>query len=124
VDAIFLDFTKAFDKAPHHRLLLKLAGHGFSSKIKDWKHWIVEWLRGRKKKVCLRGTVLDWLTVLSSVPQGYVLGPLLFLIFINDLEYGVMNWILKFADDMKIFGKISTDMDIVRLQEELDKSLD
>lgn len=45
-----MDFTKAFDKAPHYRLLLKLAGHGFSSKIKDWKHWIVEWLRGRKKK--------------------------------------------------------------------------
>ena len=84
----------------------------------------MEWLRGRKQRVCLRGRVSEWLAVLSGVPQGSVLGPLLFLIFINDLEYGVKNWILKFADDTKIFGKISTDRDTVRLQEDLDKLLD
>jgi len=48
--------------------------------------------------VCLRGTASDWLAILSGVPQGSVLGLLLFLIFINDLDYGIKNWILKFAD--------------------------
>jgi len=90
----------------------------------ELKIWTVEWLRGRKQRVCLRGTVSAWLAVLSGVPQGSVLWPLLFLIFINDLEYGVRNWKLKFADDIKIFGKTSTDRDTVRLQEDLDKSID
>ena len=66
VDVIFLDFAKAFDMVPHQRLSLKLERHGFSNKIKDW---IVEWLRGRKQRVCLRGTMSDWLEVLSGVPQ-------------------------------------------------------
>jgi len=121
VDAIFLDFAKAFDKVPHHRLSLKLISHGFTGEIKDW---IVEWLRGRRQRVCLRGTVSDWLAVLSGVPQGSVLGPLLFLIFINDLDYGIKNWILKFADDTKIFGKISNVTDTVRLQEDLDRLIE
>ena len=64
---------------------------------------------------------MDWLEVLSGVPQGSVLGPLLFLIFINDLHYGISNWILKFADDTKIFGSITSEKDIVSLQKDLDR---
>ena len=75
VAVIFLDFAKAFDKVPHQRLTLKLESHGFRNKIKDW---IVEWLRGRKQRVCLRGTVSDLLEVLGGVPHRSVLGPLLF----------------------------------------------
>jgi len=88
------------------------------NKIKDW---IVEWLRGRKQRVCFRGTMSDWLEVLIGVPQGSVLGPLLLLIFINDLDCGISNWILKFADDTKIFGSITSEKDIVSLQKDLDR---
>jgi len=61
----------------------------------------------------------DWLAVLSGVPHGSVLGPILFLI--NDLDYGIRNWILKFADDTKLFSRITDNMDVVKLQEDLSR---
>jgi len=61
--------------------------------------WITEWLKNRRQRVCVRGITSDWAEVLSGVPQGSVLGPILFLIYISDLEFGIRNWILKFADD-------------------------
>ena len=97
---MFLDFAKAFDKVPHKRLILKMHSHGIQDKILDW---ISEWLKGRKQKVGIRGVLSYWVEVLSGVPQGSVLRPLLFLIYINDLEFGIDYWILKFADDTQIF---------------------
>ena len=98
VDVIFLDFAKAFDKVPHQRLLCKLKAHGIRGKLLNW---ISAWLRNRRQRVCLQGELSGWLDVTSGVPQGSVLGPVLFLIFINDLDNDVRNWILKFADDTK-----------------------
>jgi len=113
-----IDFAKAFDKVSHKRLLLKLKAHGIDVKLNNW---IAEWLRNRTQRVCIRGVMSDWLAVLSGVPQGSVLGPILFLIYINDLDYGIRNWVLKFADDTKSFSRITDNMDVVKLQEDLSK---
>jgi hypothetical protein len=118
VDVIYLDFAKAFDKVPHRRLLEKLKSHGIKGTL--W-NWIKEWLSDRQQRVCLQGHASGWRAVLSGVPQGSVLGPILFLIFINDLDEGIANWILKFSDDTKLYGKIKDQKDRDGLQRDLDR---
>ena len=108
VDIIYLDFQKAFDKVPHQRLILKLKSHGIRISIINW---IEQLLTDRRQRVVVDGEVSNWKTVLSGVPQGSVLGPILFLIYINDLEEGVISKILKFADDTKLFRKIKGNGD-------------
>ena len=97
VDIIYLDFQKAFDKVPHQRLLLKLKAHGIGDGI---IYWIEKWLTDRRQHVVVDG-VSNWKLVLSGVPQGSVLGPLLFLIYINDLDDNKTSNVLKFANDIK-----------------------
>jgi len=70
----------------------------------------------REQRVVIRGSFSSWIAVLSGVPQGSVLRPILFLIYINDLDYGIKNWILKFADDTRIFSRVSDPEDCVSLQ--------
>jgi len=118
VDVMLLDFAKAFDKVPDRRLLLKLQAHGITNKLLDW---IRQWLRCRVRKVGIRGSLSDWIEVLSGFPQDSVLGPILFLVYINDLDCGIDNWILKFAGDTKLFGGMSTKSDGSRLQDDLSK---
>jgi hypothetical protein len=100
LDAIYLDFSKAFDKVPHRRLLRKLEAHGISGKTLKW---VASWLNGRRQKVVLNGKVSSEASVLSGVPQGSVLGPILFIVFLNDIDLVVSSKILKFADDASVF---------------------
>ena len=118
VDIIYLDFQKAFNKVPHQRLLLKLKAHGIGDSITDW---IEQWLTDRRQRVVVDGEVSNWKSVLSGVPQGSVLGPILFLIYINDLDDSITSNVLKFADDTKLFRKVNTDGDKQHLQNDLDR---
>lgn len=118
VDVVYLDFARAFDKVPHRKLLKKLASYGIGGKLLDW---ISDWLYKRRQKVCIKGTQSTWRDVVSGVPQGSVLGPLLFVLFINDLDDGIDNWILKFADDTKLFGIVNSLRDQTGLQTDLDR---
>ena len=80
----------------------QVKSHGMGNSIINW---IEQWLTDRKQRVVVDGEVSSWKSVLSGVPQGSVLGPILFLVYINDLEEGVTGSILKFADDTKLFRK-------------------
>ena len=102
MDVIYLDFQKAFDKVSHQRLILKLKSHGMKNGIINW---IEQWLTDSKQRVVVDGEVSSWKSVLSGVPQGSVVGPIFFFLYINDLEEGVICSILTFADDTKLFRK-------------------
>ena len=117
VDIVFLDIAKAFDKVPHQRLLKKLRKHGIAGKVLGV---IENWLKGRRQWVCIRRRWSSWITVWTGVPQGSVLGPLLFLIFINDLDECIRSHILKFAHDTKVFQELRDVTDCSTLQSDLD----
>ena len=115
-DLIIMDFAKPFDKVPHRRLLHKLNYYG----IRGSTHkWINSWLSGRAQKVVLDGQASDQVPVLSSVPQGSELGPILFLIFINDLPDNIRSSVRLFADDCVLYRNIHSIQDCFILQEDL-----
>jgi len=112
---IYLDFQKAFDTVPHKRLMMKINAMGITG---DEFDWIGDWLNDRQQRVILLGSHSEWIKVKSDVPQGSVLGPVLFLIYINDVADSVRLCakLLQFADDTKIFSVVSTKNDIDELQ--------
>ena len=116
VDVIFLDFQKAFDKLPHKRLLLKLKAHGVRGNVSTW---IAQWLKDREQRVVLNQGYSSWSKVRSGVPQGSVLGPLLFVIFLNDIDSSVVNKLSKFADDTKLYGVVSSQVQVDQLRLDL-----
>ena len=83
--------------------------------------WIENWLSGRQQRVILNGQYSDWKWVLSGVPQGSVLGPLLFVLYINNIDEHIASKILKFADDTKIYLIVQFPNDIETLQSEIGK---
>ena len=116
VDVIYLDFQKAFDKVPHKRLVAKVHAHGIQGSV---HRWIESWLTDREQRVVLSGCASDWSKVTSGVPQGSVLGPLLFLLYINDIDDKVTSMLLKFADDTKLFKAVATMDDVNKLRLDL-----
>ena len=116
IDIVYLDFRKAFDSVPHQRLLKKLKMYGITGKALEW---IGSFLESRTMRVGVRNSFSDWLEVTSGVPQGSVLGPLLFLLYVNDLPQWITTNIRMFADDTKLWHKISTTLDSQLLQNDL-----
>lgn len=115
-DAIFIDFSKAFDTVPHQRLLYKLSKLNIHPSI---IHWIAQFLSNRNQAVHLGQDKSPSLPVISGVPQGSVLGPLLFLIYINDLPLHITSSIRLFADDCVIYRRITKPEESLILQQDL-----
>ena len=114
---LIMDFSKAFDKVPHKRLNYKLNWYGIRG---DTLEWITDFLCSRSQRVVLDGATSDSAPVLSGVPQGTVLGPILFLIYIIDLPDGVVNSTVHlFADDCIIYRPIRCKKDTELLQSDL-----
>ena len=103
VRGVFLDISKAFDKVWHEGLIFKLKQNGISGNLLNL---LCDFLRNRKQRVLLNGQVSDWSDVRAGVPQGSILGPLLFLIYINDLSEGLSSNAKLFADDTSLFSVI------------------
>ena len=117
VDLVYLDFAKAFDTVPYNRLFVKLESLGITGNI---LLWIQNWLDNRRQRVVINNNFSEWGKVSSGVPQGSVLGPVLFLIYINDLENNLISKLNKFADDSKLGKTVNSIEDRVVLQRDLD----
>ena len=116
-DCIYLDLKKAFDKVPHKRLLWKLehiGGLGGGLLL-----WMKDYLVNREMRTTINDVKSEWRKVISGVPQGTVLAPIMFLIYINDMPEKITSYMSLFADDAKLLRKIADDDDCNKLQEDL-----
>ena len=121
VDTFILDFEKAFDTPPHHAhelLKSKLFSYGFGGKTLKW---IDSFLCFRQQRVVVNGVKSDWAPVLSGVPQGIVLDPLLFSLYINDISSDSESEIRLFADDCICYREIKDEEDTMKLQRDVDR---
>ena len=116
---VFCDISKAFDRVWHRGLLLKLQRNGISGSLLAW---LTDYLSNRSQSVLINGQCSAWLSILAGVPQGSVLGPLLFLIFINDITYCVRHCQIRlFADDTSLFIEVDNRQDAaLKIDEDLE----
>ena len=118
--AVFFYYRKAFDTVPHSLLLQKLHGYNVHPLV---LRWLESYLTMRSQYVCVNGSSSDILPVTSGVPQGSVLGPLLFIIYINDISMVPLSVgsMLLYADDSMLYRPICTPDDYIQLQMDIDK---
>ena len=114
---MYLDFAKAFDSVPHGRLLLKLQSYGVNGCLLSW---IRNFVTSRQHSVCVDGIYFTLINVISGVPQGSVLGPALFVCYINDMPESVSSFLFMYADDSKVGRQILCKADCLALQSDLD----
>ena len=119
IDAIYMDFMKAFDKVPYERLPGKIETYGIGGQLLGW---IRSFLTRRKQRVRVGEDSSKWTQATSGIPDGSVLGPNLFVLYINDLPDSIQNnsTTVMFADDTKLFARTDTSKDKEQLQEDLD----
>ena len=118
VDAVYLDFSKAFDKCDHGILLHKIKKLGIKGKLGKW---LQNFLKGRKQAVIVDRIRSEWSKIVSGIPQGSVLGPILFLIYISDIGEDLSAKALVYVDDTKIKQRVNNEEDVENLQKELEK---
>ncbi|KAL8614437.1 hypothetical protein ACOMHN_007773 [Nucella lapillus] len=118
VDIIYMDFMKAFDSVPHRRLLMKLAAYGIQGKVLDWTR---AFLTDRQQSVVVNGAKSQTAPVTSGIPQGSVVGPMLFVVYINDLPNICVSEVKLFADDTKLYTRSDIPGATTALQADLDK---
>ena len=118
INVIYLDFQKAVGTVPHKRLIHKLKGYGISGNL---LLWIEDFLHERKQRVVLNSQSSSWTEVTRGIPQGSVLGLILFTIYINDLPDALGNMIKLLADDTKVFATVNNEEDKNSLQGDIDK---
>ena len=116
IAAVFLDVSKAFDSVWHDDLLFKLEKIGIRGKLLNWFH---SYLSGRSQRVLINGKFSKFMYIHFGVSQGSILGPLLFLIYLNDIVDNIVSDILLFADDTSLLN-ISNSWDLVQTQLNLD----
>ena len=116
-DILLIDFSKAFDSVPHQRLLLKLNYYGITGNSVSW---IENFLLDRTQYLQVSGTRSSWISVTPGVPQDTIIGPLLFLIYINDIVHNLNSKIKLFADDAVLYSEVSNVHDVSLFQQDLD----
>lgn len=121
VDVLYLDFSKAFDKVDHARMMVKLAAVGVEGKL--WA-WLRDWLANRYQRVVIDGEASGWLPVESGMPQGTVLAGPLFTVFVDDLDELILAFLRKFADDTKLARSIRNLLDAERFQADINRLAD
>ena len=117
VDVIYTDFQKAFDSVPHRRLMRKVSACGIRGKL---LRWINDFLANRTQRVVINGKSQEG-NVTSGIPQGSVLGPILFVIYINDLPANVKSQVKMFADDTNLFTRVDVPNNHETTQNDLDE---
>ena len=116
IDVVYLDFMKAFDTVPHKRLIGTLKSYGIEYYT---LRWIQAFLSDRVQQVSVSGINSEWANVTSGIPQGSVLGLIIFILYINDLPENIVSNVYIFADDTKVFKTINSPNDQYTLQNNL-----